>query len=190
VTYILPQFGKINLANSSSGTQTQPGTGTTGGGNINVPTGAREALFAAVLAGDDAVYKRLTGAGVQVKTNYPCTKLDQSDCTSLGGMREDTQQMLIRLKSTCSCEVVVTGGTEFWSHGAPGDNTGASTQHKPGGRAVDIRTTTSLSNYIQTVFAPSGDTRCGKTYVWSSFTFCLEKPGTFDKTTDGHWHVQ
>lgn len=83
------------------------------------------------------VNKAACGSGVNV-----------GGCTDLEGMRPATVNDVIGLKSSCGCEITVTGGTE------PGHAAGA--QSHANGYKVDIRPTSDLDAYIQNNFTPIG----------------------------------
>lgn len=114
----------------------------------------------------------------------PCTKINQTGCTSVGGMSEQTLAMLKDLKLACKCEMIITGGTEWWLHSA-------TTKHRPGNvTAVDLRLSDDLSTFInttRTLFKPGmASNNCYATYSWRGFYFCDEKPGKGPR----HWHIQ
>lgn len=85
-----------------------------------------------------------------------CTELGQSDCTTVGGLVDDTIVKLATLKNVCTsatereCPIIITGGTEWWAHGSrliDVYENSAVTNHIPyaeslqtGGKTVDLRT--------------------------------------------------
>ena len=110
-----------------------------------------------------------------------CTAIGQANCTSVGGMSNVTLAMLARLKKECSCDITVSGGTEWWAHSA-------STKHQPGNiTAVDLRKSTALDSYIKNNFSKklSSWSTCYSNYSWNGFVFCDEKP-----PSSAHWHVE
>ena len=110
-----------------------------------------------------------------------CTAIGQANCTSVGGMSNVTLAMLARLKKECSCDITVSGGTEWWAHSA-------STKHRPGNiTAVDLRKATALDSYIKNNFSKKFGSwsTCYSNYSWNGFVFCDEKP-----PSSAHWHVE
>lgn len=70
-----------------------------------------------------------------------CTSIGQSNCTSTRGLNMNQVQAI---QSGCQCPLVITGGTEWWLHGANG-----STSHQAGNSTVDLRAGDSrLDNYL------------------------------------------
>jgi hypothetical protein len=93
-----------------------------------------------------------------------CQKVGDSGCTSLRGL---TGQYLNTVHAGCpTCQLTITGGTEFWLHGGA---TG-STSHGPGSPTVDLRTTPELTNYIKsgTQTSPHRWTKDGVSFLEES----------------------
>lgn len=82
--------------------------------------------------------------GVKVK-DPTCTTIDQQGCTSVAGLKTIAMNGLRDLYKACddwktfgSCDVVITGGTEYWLHRSHNDGT-----------KIDLRATTDLSEYLK-----------------------------------------
>lgn len=73
--------------------------------------------------------------------NANCTTVGQASCTSMSGSAAIAQLKL--LQTNCNCSIKITGGTEFWLHGA-------NTHHKPEDSAIDIAHGSEIDNYILT----------------------------------------
>lgn len=192
-TSINKTIGQFSLSANSSATTPSTNTGGNTGttpsnpgttpGTTNPPiTGS--AAFLQTTNGDASIRQMLTNAKIGVN-NPVCTFEGASNCTSLGGASSATIDMLMQLKQKCpSCDITVTGGTEYWAHSR-------NTYHYPGGRngspsAVDLRKNANLDNFLKNNneggFLPGGD-RCYVKYSWGGFIFCDEK------NTAAHWHV-
>ena len=106
----------------------------------------------------------------------PCTtaQLQQAKpaCTNLTGIPSSVISMLTQLRSSCSGNIKVTGGTE------PGHKS-----HGPGKAAVDVDDDDSQLNTCIRKF-PTGPSLswCNATFIGLGFVFCDEK-GT------SHWHI-
>ncbi|MDR3378606.1 MAG: hypothetical protein P4M10_07970, partial [Verrucomicrobiae bacterium] len=125
----LQSVGKTNTGTGTGGTGGTGGT-TTGGSGTGLSQSAAQ--------------QELTAAGIGVSSSGNCSDASNPNCTSLQGMRQDTINELISLKSDCGCTITVTGGTEV-GHAA-GDES-----HSTGYKA-DINPTSQVSNYITTNF--------------------------------------
>ncbi len=146
--------------------------------------------------------KIFNDAGISIN-NPACKTPSSSGCTSLGGMSQATIDMVVALKNACSsaypsCSVTVTGGTEYFLHGQNGNI--STTQHKPGGTAVDIQVNSSLNTFLSQNDTSKGTLTAGDACYskvsWGvspgsrDFIFCDEKPKAFGATTGRHWHTQ
>ena len=166
------------VAQTQTTTQTTPTTNTTTNSN-----------YAARLASHNQIATRFSASNI--KTNYnntPCTEAQFNEtkpsCTSLAFMKEETVQLILKLKTLCNCVVVVTGGTEP-GHLSHGENK----------RPVDLRLTGTRGSTNNTdplyVFIKNtasnklgGNSTCYERYTLYSFTFCDEKPPNTQ-----HFHV-
>lgn len=89
---------------------------------------------------DEAERKIVADAGITVNKDN-CSYVGEKDCTSLTGLKTSS---VVALKKKCgtNCELVITGGTECWLHSR-------ATRHLPGNSIVDLRTTTTLTSYVE-----------------------------------------
>lgn len=62
-----------------------------------------------------------------------CTHVGQDNCTSTRGLNVS---QLWAINQGCGCNLVITGGTEWWLHGGQS----GSTSHQQGGSTMDLRT--------------------------------------------------
>jgi len=104
----------------------------------------------------------------------PCTEGQTTGCVNLNGLADTTQNGLASLNETCSCNVIITGGTE----------SGHSSVHSTG-IAVDLRLDGGLTNYIET--NKIGNPQ--QTDLGPKYTLNIDgKNVTFLKESN-HWHV-
>jgi hypothetical protein len=137
--------------------------------------------------------------GINAVNKENCTTIGQSNCTSVYNMNDVVLYGLDALKKACGlCEVVVTGGTEYWLHGNRSTdlNTNTTTSHRPGGLVVDLRLTIgdSLHTWLKTkgkkidAGDPLSNPRCApglERYTAVGALFVNEEiPGN-----PTHWHV-
>lgn len=113
-----------------------------------------------------------------------CQSTTQKDCTTVGGLPELTPIFLKKLKNECTkfskteCEIVITGGTEFWLHSS----------HGPEKNVVDLRKNDALDLFLKTKGTPMDPgTSCVTAVFWQAWNFCDEKSS---KNFSGiHWHI-
>lgn len=188
---------KVPSAAGTVGGGAVTGGGTGGGGAPSgpLPTGAcvRKTCTSADLprvtgSADASVRSALSAGGINVNVGA-CSSVGQSSCTNVGGLPDDVVSMLKSLKAACSCNVTVSGGTEWWSHGT----------HGPGVPVVDLRIPVSgggpnLSDPLYVFLASKtkigGNSYCHATYAWNGWSFCDEKSGGTSLSTNRHWHVK
>ena len=171
--------GGVGTAPATTGTQTQ----------TPPPTAQTSATYQARLASHNATVARLSAVGISTnRGNAPCTEAQFGQttpaCTSLAFLPEETIQMLIRLKTNCTCSLIISGGTE------PGHSS-----HRENWNPVDLRirasqdTTDPLYKYVSVAGTPTGATAsCYANYFIYNFTFCDEKPRS-NSTWNPHFHV-
>ncbi|MBP6888196.1 MAG: hypothetical protein KBC21_00690 [Candidatus Pacebacteria bacterium] len=139
-----------------------------------------EDLPRVVGANDRQVREDLKASNIGVNVGA-CSSVGQSGCTNVGGMSPEIVSLIKSLKSACACNIVISGGTEWWSH----------TTHGPGALTVDLQIpkTNPLSDplYIFITKQPSigGTNLCHSRYTWSGWIFCDEKAGKSNR----HWHI-
>lgn len=104
------------------------------------------------------------------RNNGECQTVGQKGCTSTRGL---LGTHINAIHTGCpTCQLVLTGGTEFWEHGGRSGNT----THKPGSATVDLRRNPQLDAYL------SG----GKPLVkWQRYP---EKGGLY-LFEGNHWHI-
>ncbi len=120
--------------------------------------------------------------GVKVKGSQ-CVNVGDKNCTSILGL--DTS-IVNKMEKDCTshnsgtpCEILITGGTEFWAHNS---NTG----HKPGSADVDISATDAMNKYITGNNAFPKD---AKIIPSNGVCYYPEGVGATSATTAKHWHV-
>ena len=70
-----------------------------------------------------------------------CSTIGQQNCTSTRGLNTSN---LRTIQYGCGCNVLITGGTEWWLHGGRS----GSTTHQSRSTTVDLRTTPELTRYL------------------------------------------
>ncbi|OGZ04315.1 MAG: hypothetical protein A2648_01045 [Candidatus Lloydbacteria bacterium RIFCSPHIGHO2_01_FULL_41_20] len=137
------------------------------------PVGTSDAQVSSVFSEDATVRARLENDDVTINKSA-CTSVDQSNCTNVGGLPEQTISGLLALKADCECGITVTGGTEYWLHSS----------HGPGQRTVDLAPSSSLNQFLGRPNPVSGTsvTKMGATFKY-------ENVGDNANATGGHWHV-
>ena len=119
---------------------------------------------------EDAVEKKLKGVGIKINKGR-CEKIGQKDCTSLYQLNIEG---VIKFAEKCKdCDVVITGGTECWLHSKE-------TPHRPGGQIVDLRTTNSVTSFIEKE-AEEGSSNLGPVFT--------KKDGSKFLEEKDHYHV-
>ena len=115
---------------------------------------------------------KLSGGGISVNKAV-CGSPSQTGCTTVGGWPSATLSMLSQLRSTCSGNIQVTGGTEA-----------GHSSHGPGRTPVDLGIGDSTLNSCISKFASGPNLGfCKKTYTNFGFIFCDEN------NANPHWHV-
>lgn len=157
---------RINLVNSTEQADT-------------IPAPAGTIPITPSVGGSDAEYrKRLLDAGVGINGNV-----------SFEGINPSTIDMLISLKSACSCVVLITSAVRTGS---------ATSNHRPGMGAVDLAVNSGLTNFLKnsgTVYNAYGSRGgCNVRDSWGGWIFWYEwDQATNSKCTDGatgpHYHV-
>lgn len=119
-------------------------------------------------------FRNLPGGGILTNAG-PCERGQTTGCTNLNGLPQSAIDGLTELRRLCvGCSLVITGGTEA-GHAS----------HGIGNPKVDLRTTSSLNNFIETGRTPR-QTSLGPEYTVTiggkSVTFLRE-------SNPDHWHV-
>ncbi len=171
----------------SSSPSSQPSLGTVPT-PAHAPTGFSDQNLVAMLETEAKNREFLESfQGIQINKKA-CTAIGQTNCTSVGGMGAGTLAMLESLKRVCTCNFVITGGTEWWTHST-------ATRHRPGqSTAVDLsfgNKNSGVSKFIyeSPLFKGSDKVwpRCYTAFIWSGFYFCDEKD---NGSQPRHWHIQ
>lgn len=156
--------------------------GTVIGGSNTV--GGQSIAQGAAWPSDAAQRQQLTGAGISIN-HANCPTAGSSGCTSVyfEGPAAQVISNLTSFKTTCMCELVVTGGSESWLH----------TTHGPTVKVVDLRKTPSLNAYLR---ALPGGPAPGDTFPTGKYItiagvgkFYAEPSGATSNTDAEHWHV-
>ena len=83
--------------------------------------------------------------GITSSSSGSCTDRTNASCTSYEGMLSGTVRGVIGVYDGCSCDVVITGGTEV------GHSPNGAMRHDNGYK-VDLRKSTELNTYITSTF--------------------------------------
>lgn len=168
---INPKLVEFNLSITPQpiSTSTPPGTG-----------GAGTPLTTAQIIESNRIRDQLEDQGV-FTNNGPCFLNVTTGCTNLNGLPPSAITGLINLKTSCNCNVTITGGTE-----------GGHASHGPGRPIVDVRPDAGLNLYITgNGNAPSNNYRRTMNFNGHSVTFTYESAGggTGGTSTGAHWHT-
>jgi hypothetical protein len=107
-----------------------------GGGNVTGLSSAQETQSLAA--------SRLAQAGITEVSTGNCSDQSNSNCTSLAGIRDDTIDEAVTLKTNCGCTVTISGGTET------GHDTAANGVDHADGYKIDLQANNGLTNFIET----------------------------------------
>jgi hypothetical protein len=118
----------------------------TGGGSVVGLNSAQETQSQAAA--------QLAAAGITEVSTGNCSNQNNSNCTSLAGIRQDTVNEAIALKTNCGCTVTISGGTET------GHDSSATGVDHVDGYKVDLQANSGLTNFIETN-SRSGFTQIG-----------------------------
>ncbi|KKW19524.1 MAG: hypothetical protein UY63_C0011G0006 [Parcubacteria group bacterium GW2011_GWA2_51_10] len=128
----------------------------------------------AILADEPNARRQLAG---RVSINKaPCAYVGQPSCTNVGNVGQNAINGLLRTKAACSCDMIVTGGSEFWLHETHGAQK----------NIVDLANTNTLNKYLT---GSSADPPNGTTVRKEGGLFKFESAGASTKNTGTHWHV-
>ncbi len=174
-TITLPNIG---LALTPGGNTSEGNTITGEGCGADI---SKEECFRRITADEARVRALLAGGGITINKE-PCSRPDVKDCTNVGLLSDTTSSRLLEVKRDCAaanpqCEMVVTGGTEYWLHSEGGN-------HKQF-TAVDLRIDTApLDTFLKSKerVQPTPNF-CNEAFYYRGLRFCNEKG------SPGHWHV-
>ena len=114
-------------------------------------------------------------AGVNVSPPGDCQTVGQPHCTSTKGLNTT---YLDKIKAGCpTCQLTVTGGTEFWLHGGKSGNT----SHGKGSPTVDLRMDAALTAWIK---SGKKETATGNRWNKDGISFLYENHSGVE-----HWHA-
>lgn len=132
-----------------------------------------------------------------------CISVTQENCTNVGGLSSTTIRDIGEFKQDCDCDVLISGGTEWWQHGARAfeqrDIFNNPTRHKPvgyegGGFTVDIWPNEKMDEYIKDNADEEGEgltcNRYPSSYVGYSLRNDLFEGCFYEKIGGGNWHVE
>ena len=124
--------------------------------------------------GDAAARATLQTLGITVKKSV-CATPSSSGCTIVGGMNPGTLAVLQSLRSACTGNIAITGGTEVVGHKS----------HGPNKTPVDLSMQDSTLNSCIEKFpkGPNVGDWCKRTFNNFGYIFCDED------STDAHWHI-
>ena len=110
------------------------------------PTSGSELAVRNALCGNNSCVGS-TPLGINVG---PCPNVGAKGCTNVGGLGSAAVSAIQALPGACGCNIVVSGGTEYWLHGdrsltPPGVNYA----HAPGNDVFDIKKPPQLSQIIK-----------------------------------------
>lgn len=100
---------------------------------------------------------KINGKSMVAFNRLNCEKIGQSACTSVYGLNPTIISKIKEMISHCQevggtdkeCKMIITGGTEYWLHGNRNtDLTLNNTQHRPGGRALDLSISSPFIKYL------------------------------------------
>ena len=133
----------------------------------------------AIFKDEQAARDLLRAGGININKK-PCTAVRERNCTNVGGLGGNAIGGLKSLKANCRCDVLVTGGTEFWNHTV-------NTTHQPGNSVVDIAPNPTLNQYLLGAgVTPTNGTKITK----GSAVYTYETLGANGVSTGNHWHVR
>ena len=128
-----------------------------------------------------AIHQDASGKAIIIVNKSECTKIGDS-CTSVwfeGSTRKLIQKRLNEIQIKCNCTLVITGGSEFWSHQT----------HSPLTTSIDLRVSPELNTALScgeyTTF-PKGKPG----YTYNSETPCLEGVLRYAEADPDHWHLE
>lgn len=163
-----------------SGNPVDTGGGTDDGEGCSRDT-PNEECFEEITEDEDRVRGLFEQAGISINKE-PCSEHGAENCTNVGKLNQTVIDEVIKLKQDCdaeksSCEVVITGGTEYWLHGQGGNHRNYT--------AVDLSLgDTNLNSFIRSKTTVSGNNSwCHGAFKYSKLFLCDEK------ASDRHWHV-
>ncbi len=182
IFFLYPTFGTLTFKYITDFSKAQREDDTVGGspntGNINTPPTGNMGSKNEKLVFDNEEAMRNTLRSMNISVNkVACEEIDEDNCTNVGGLSPSAVDILKKLKEGCGgCDIQITGGTEWWSHGN-------ATRHTPGGGAIDLAEYNQVSAFIRKQAKAQPWSICYEAYTFSGYYFCDEKK-------ERHWHAQ
>ena len=140
-------------------------------------------LLTKVLADEASVRADLAAGGIDIK-NGPCNSVGARGCTTVGLIDHKVVTEIIDLEADCKkynskCEVTITGGTEWFSHGGGVQDPNLNkSKHVPGkysAQGVDLGLNSYLSGFLKTSGKSLGaDDYCYARYEYNGEVYCDE----------------
>lgn len=169
--------GVVNVIKNNGG----GGSGQIGGSGAQVGNAAE--LFAKVLADEQSTRAELAAGNITINNN-PCNTVGSKGCTNVGLIDDNVINEIIQLEKDCKiynskCEVIVSGGSEWWSHGKGIINPELNqSKHVPGkysAQGIDLNLDTYLSAFLKAKGKSLGsDKYCNDKYEYSGEIYCDE----------------
>ena len=150
-------------------------------GTVNTPTTPGTVVPGTQTTASETTNRtRLTEVGVTI--NKAACVGSAADCTNVGDINPASIDLLLNLKRSCNCSVLVTGGSE--------GGHSANSNHGPGKEAVDISLTQELLSFLKQQGVNVGDdTTCNTKYKWGGFIFWDEEQGCDSVGGVRHFHA-
>lgn len=140
-------------------------------------------LLTKVLADEASVRADLAAGGISIN-NLPCTSVGSRGCTTVGLIDDKVVTEIIDLEADCKkynskCEVTITGGTEWFSHGGGVQDPNLNkSKHVPGkysAQGIDLGLDTYLYSFLKDKGESLGaDKYCKGNYKYNGEIYCDE----------------
>jgi type IV secretory pathway VirB2 component (pilin) len=102
--------------------------------------------------------------------NRPCPQVGSTGCTNVVGLPSTAVNVVKALQAACNCNVVITGGTEYWLHKS----------HRADQPIFDLRKSTAVNSYLLANGTGKRSSFVNYRVYWDGFWW----------TDEGdHWHV-
>jgi hypothetical protein len=165
------------------GLKATPVTMVSGGGGDYAGAGATGVTPGPATTDGSEAANRAALSAVGITINHdPCTGSSGTGCTNVGGINPASITVLLKLKSECGCDVMVTGGTE------PGHS--PNSNHGVGKEAIDVSLTPQLSDFFKAHGTILGNTSpCNIRYGYGGFIFWDEATGCDGIGGPRHFHA-
>ncbi|GEM_PF-1547409 len=145
----------------------------TKGSTVTTPTSSDEDAVRQALCGGPSCIGT-TPIGV---SKGGCPSVGATNCTNMAGLPGSAVDAIKGLQSACGCNILVTGGTEYWMHKS----------HAAGQAIFDLRfdgEQTALAKIIKSQGTPKPSFSGNQRWKYNGFWYTDEK-----SSPDRHWHV-